>query len=387
MIPCAQQIILLEKQPKKVEAYKVLLLQLLGSKNVVGLKSFVEHMVSLDEIVISRQLLQDFANAVIELPNELFKEVAIHAIETIQPKVIRFEDQVTKLRVRLGNIYEVEEAYIEAAKTLSSIPLEGGRVLDSAYKVDIYVKIAQLYLEVEDSIQAETYINRASILMSDVNDNNLQLRFKSCFARILDYKRSFIQAAIKYYELSQIVNESERLPALKFAVTCAILAKAGPQRSRVLAILFKDERSEKLDIRPVLEKMYLDRVIRKPEVTRFFSELKEHQMALLPDKSRVHERAVIEHNLLSASKIYNNITFDELGSLLEIPPDKAEKIASRMVVEERMTGTIDQIQRLIFFQTSDSHGLWDSRIEGACSSVNTILENIGSKYSQFRLKS
>jgi len=133
--------------------------------------------------------------------------------------------------------------------------------------------------------------------------------------------------------------------------------------------------------------MYLDRVIRKPEVTRFFSELKEHQMALLPDKSRVHERAVIEHNLLSASKIYNNITFDELGSLLEIPPDKAEKIASRMVVEERMTGTIDQIQRLIFFQTSDSHGLWDSRIEGACSSVNTILENIGSKYSQFRLKS
>ena len=31
---------------------------------------------------------------------------------------------------------------------------------------------------------------------------------------------------------------------------------------------------------------------------------------------------MIEHNLLSASKLYNNITFEELGALLEIPPTK-----------------------------------------------------------------
>jgi len=221
--------------------------------------------------------------------------------------------------------------------------------------------------------------------MSSVKDTMLHLRFKSCFARILDFKRNFLQAANKYYELSQIVNESERLEALKLAVTCAILEKAGPSRSRVLAILYKDERSEKLDVHPVLEKMFLDRVIRKPEVTRFFSELKEHQMATLADKSRVHERAVIEHNLLSASKIYNNITFDELGSLLEIPPERAEKIAAQMIIEERLTGAIDQLQRVIFFQNSDIHRLWDSRIEGACSTVNRILENIGNKYPQYRL--
>ena len=34
------------------------------------------------------------------------------------------------------------------------------------------------------------------------------------------------------------------------------------------------------------------------------------------------DRAVIEHNLLSASKLYNNITFEELGALLEIPAAK-----------------------------------------------------------------
>lgn len=38
--------------------------------------------------------------------------------------------------------------------------------------------------------------------------------------------------------------------------------------------------------------------------------------------STILDRAIIEHNLLSASKMYNNISFQELGSLLEITADK-----------------------------------------------------------------
>lgn len=52
------------------------------------------------------------------------------------------------------------------------------RVLTAEYKGNIYVKIAQLYLEEEESVNAETYINRASVLMADVKDPLLILRFK-----------------------------------------------------------------------------------------------------------------------------------------------------------------------------------------------------------------
>lgn len=38
--------------------------------------------------------------------------------------------------------------------------------------------------------------------------------------------------------------------------------------------------------------------------------------------SSILDRAVIEHNILSASKLYNNISFEELGRLLAIPPTK-----------------------------------------------------------------
>jgi COP9 signalosome complex subunit 4 len=62
--------------------------------------------------------------------------------------------------------------------------------------------------------------------------------------------------------------------------------------------------------------------LRKPEVTKFSSLLKPHQMATLGDGTTVLDRAVTEHNLLSASKLYINITFAELGTLLDISPEK-----------------------------------------------------------------
>lgn len=79
--------------------------------------------------------------------------------------------------------------------------------------------------------------------------------------------------------------------------------------------------------------------------------MQPHQKARTIDGSTILDRAVIEHNLLSASKLYNNISFEELGALLEIHPSKAEKIASQMITEGRMNGYIDQIDSIVHFES------------------------------------
>lgn len=61
--------------------------------------------------------------------------------------------------------------------------------------------------------------------------------------------------------------------------------------------------------------MYLDRIIRGNQLQEFAAMLMPHQKATTADGSSILDRAVIEHNLLSASKLYNNITFEELGAL------------------------------------------------------------------------
>ena len=66
------------------------------------------------------------------------------------------------------------------------------------------------------------------------------------------------------------------------------------------------------------------------------------------------DRAVTEHNLLAASKLYNNINFEELGSLLQITSSRAEKIASQMITEGRMNGYIDQVSLLVCIKSNYS---------------------------------
>ena len=68
----------------------------------------------------------------------------------------------------------------------------------------------------------------------------------------------------------------------------------------------------------------------------FAQQLRPHQCAITTDGSTVLERAVIEHNLAAASKLYNNIYFSELGQLLGCSSEKAESTAAKMVMEDRL---------------------------------------------------
>lgn len=161
------------------------------------------------------------------------------------------------------------------------------------------------------------------------------------------------------------------------AVTCAVLAPAGPNRSRVLASLYRDERSVDLPTFNILSKMFLDHILRPAEVKEFEGTLKPHQLAKIAISSNdrlasgndggedndptvstrtgpstVLDRAVMEHNLLSSSNIYNNITFKGLGALLDLTPGAAETMARKMIEQGRLRGTIDQVDKLIWFAGS-----------------------------------
>lgn len=164
------------------------------------------------------------------------------------------------------------------------------------------------------------------------------------------------------------------------AVTCAVLAPAGPNRSRVLASLFRDERTAELPTYNILSKMFLDHILRPAEIKEFERTLKPHQLAKIAISSNdrlasashdngpsgsnepaastrtgpatVLDRAVMEHNLLASSKIYNNISFRGLGALLDLTPGAAETMARKMIEQGRLKGHIDQVEKLIWFEVN-----------------------------------
>jgi len=241
-----------------------------------------------------------------------------------------------------------------------------------------------------------------------------------------------LEAASKYHELSWVaeIDEEERLQMLSAAVTCAVLAPAGPNRSRVLASLCRDERTAELPTFNILQKMFLDRILRSAEIKDFEGTLKPHQLAKValssndrlasavqaddeandPSTSKrtgpstVLDRAVMEHNLLASSKIYNNITFHGLGALLDLTPGAAENMARKMIEQGRLKGFIDQVDKIIWFeggkeeddaqgkagglgdveQTSEDTGApftkrWDMQIRITAANVESIVQHLTTK--------
>lgn len=319
--------------------------------------------------------------------DELKKRIYQMLLDKFSNRVVSFEEQISTIREKLAAIYENDEEWTESARILMGIPLDSGhRSVPDEYKLKIYIHIVRLLLEDEDEVTAETYLNRAALLIPNVHDDLLELMFKMSQARILDFKRRFLEASPKYLSLSYTptVDPSERLLLLSKSVTCAVLAGAGPARSRMLATLYKDDRVRELTggVWSVLEKMYMGRVLRKEEIKEFREGLGKHQLAQLEDGSTVLDRAITEHNLLSLSQIYNNITFAELGSLLSIPPEQAEAVASKMITEERLNAWIDQIERVVGFSGEQQLQTWDTYIQNLCHHVDDIVGIIAERFPE-----
>ncbi|XP_022669193.1 COP9 signalosome complex subunit 4-like isoform X2 [Varroa destructor] len=306
------------------------------------------------------------------------KELCLFTLDKLQPRLISFQEQDSTIRQHLADILEQEDRWQEAATVLSEIPFDNGqKQYTKDYKLKTYLRIARLYLDCGEIMKAETFVNRASLLHAD-QEPEFVILHKECHARVLDFKGKFMEAAQKYNELSYHsgLSKEAQMKALTNALICATLASAGQVRSRLLATLFKDERAQRLPSFNILEKMHLDRIIKRSELDEFSQLLKPHQKGLKEDGRSFLESAIVEHNLLSASALYDNVTFAELGALLEIPAERAEKCASQMITEQRLAGYIDQIDGSVEFHKPDVLPQWNSRIEQLCQQVNGVIEKI-----------
>jgi COP9 signalosome complex subunit 4 len=71
----------------------------------------------------------------------------------------------------------------------------------------LYIRIIRLLLEEEDWVQADAYYKRAALYINATQDRELQLTFKLCQARMSDFGRRFLEAAMRYHELSCATTE------------------------------------------------------------------------------------------------------------------------------------------------------------------------------------
>jgi COP9 signalosome complex subunit 4 len=264
--------------------------------------------------------------------------------------------------------------------------------MSPAARTDVYVKIAECFLAEDEIAESDAAVQKAGQVVENIQDREqhqaLILRYKSTYARVLDANRKFLQAAQRYHDLSQsstdLIDADDLLHLLGRAATCAVLAPSGPQRQRVLGHIYKDARLRQLDglddfqtHATILKKMVTHQVLRPDELTKFEATLAEHQKAIMGDGLTIMERGVVEHNMIAVSNLYRSIYVTELARILGVDARKAEKIASSMILEGSLHGSIDQVEGLLEFEAEESpEQTWDRSITSFCIELNNVTDRV-----------
>ncbi|VDP34407.1 unnamed protein product [Schistosoma curassoni] len=371
-------------------------------------------------VIAARKFCDELINFVNQVPDN---SLAISALQILlsrmQSRNIAFESQLVELRDSLSKRLEAVGNLREAATVLSDIPLESGQrnivitlpILAFTSASDPPCSSMMLSRSTTSEAAADTmfvFCASRSIWRSSQSSQPPEKRRirRIAYAHLLDLKQKFLEAGQRYAELSirfPWLDDSERLAFIERALAAALLSSAGQQRSRLLATLYKDERCQTFDAYPILENMFMGRLINRSSLSSLEPLLKKYYPHLLQsslqdfseitssiqDQSgklssitsssvqKLLERALIEHNMLAASLIYNNISLENLGLLLEISASEAESIASQMISEGRLIGKLDQIDGVIHFESRDPGvSSWSMHIQSLCTAVNRIVEDI-----------
>ncbi|GMR47605.1 hypothetical protein PMAYCL1PPCAC_17800, partial [Pristionchus mayeri] len=380
--------------------------QSFDSGKIENLINFIKNVVNHEtgSMVVSRQLVNivisrleggaieggtgAYGHPCEKVESNLLKLALVKLLGVLQPRAISYEDQLAQVSFKLAGIFESEGNNKQAAFYLRNMNLEQAqRGIAESEKCEIYLRTARLYLEADEAEEAEKMINRVSLLLQNIEkkDDELTFSYKALFARILDSRRRFLEAASRFYELanSQLLPQSDRMEALGNAITSVLLAPPGSTRSRMLIQLYKDERSMGTKSFALLEKTYLCRIIKAEEIAVFENSLLPHQKTNEAGENIVRN-VLLEHNVMAASRIYGTISLRSLRDLLGLESEEAaEIVAAQMISDKRLDAQIDQIDNKIIFNHSNPIEKWDQHIGYLCEQVSKVYDAILSAHPEF----
>eukprot|EP00762_Andalucia_godoyi_P000437 ANDGO_03238.mRNA.1 COP9 signalosome complex subunit 4 len=365
----------LETDPdRRVDALRTHGSQCIVSNNAADLDEYISFILS-DACQVHPAAVRGLLDSVISTLSSISVEHSIslseHFASLLQPRMAMAPEQYIALRQLLAARYESQGMYTQAARSLSQIPMDQqvSVAMSNSEKAHLLLRITMLFLEDEEHASAEMALTRASSLVSQVDDAALHAKQKACFSRIQDAKRKFLEAALQYYQLSTmaVLSVTDRMVALDSAIVCSILAKAGPQRTKLLQTIMKDSRSRQASLFHLFERVVSVKTLRKEHLSDLDHFLKDHQ------RSQV-EHAVLEHNIDAVARCYNNIRMDALAKLLGMDRDRTERTVLKMVAEDRLNAVLDQKDNVIVFQSVQGSGWtgFHDRIAHVCALAQDI---------------
>jgi hypothetical protein len=245
---------------------------------------------------------------------------------------------------------------------------------------------AQLQLQDASFEDINRWLTKASQLLTHVGvkkEDGIWCQVKHSKAILWDLSGRMEDAADAFYDLyrgrAEISMSGESV--LMDTILCCILSPPTARRTRIInAVMREPEAKAQTECYSILEKIQSSAFLHAEDVQTVVEMLKDHHKQ--PGKYGLNalQRSLVEHNIISTSKFYSNISLHELATTLSIAPAMAESIASQMISEEQLSAKIDQVDEVIFFSTADESieimTEWRNQINRLCELGVTISAQI-----------
>lgn len=208
----------------------------------------------------------------------------------------------------------------------------------------------------------------------------MEIKYRENHAAILEADGKYLIASKNYLTISLCdVDRINRVSkSLGKAIKCAIFAKASRQRDQMIERLILDTRTENFLSFKLLKYMHQHRIISKEDQEEFKWTVSRGDWPFL-------QHAVCEHNLRSMARIYKNIRIKDAAMMLGISMEMTEDLARTMMIENRLKGTIDQIDcEITFYDDDDNLRSFDCEIKQTLLELNSVVEMIKERNRSFK---
>lgn len=366
-------------EASKIDSLRAILKKSTSAGNAPSILSLLSCVLSEGSRMTSaslQQAIRDVAFAALSLSQDLALQTVEGVCRILQPHATTFGTILGDYAAATYEFFTLAKNDLGVARSIAAFPPEslGKSRDDSARRLLLG---ASCFIRSGDVTSAEGLLNRAGAYVAD-ESVELQLEYKLSMAEIQDGRRKFAEAASNFYALSLVASfpTSQRAEMLRRAALAAVLADAGPKRSHLLALIYKDERSKSFPFRAVLEKVFLERLLVAADMVGLVEQLQPFQKAPLENGETPVNHAMIEHNLRSAKNVYVNVSIVGIASLLGISADEAEKTAARMIREGRLDAKVDEVDGFIHFDPERTvvHS-WNDQIERVCTELSAAVSS------------
>lgn len=181
----------------------------------------------------------------------------------------------------------------------------------------------------------------------------------------------FIVLSRHYDELGK--NKAQCSEVIKKFIFSTILLSSSPLKERLLNYALQNDNLNVFEYKTLLEKLLNYQLVYVDEIKKLMNNCPESH------KKCDFTKCVFEHDLISLSKVFDNLKFDSAEKFLKMKIDDILNYTFKMNIEKSINAAIDEKKKIIYFGKEPENMLgFDKQIQNFCLKAKMLAEFIKS---------